>query len=323
MGDKVLHATRLEVFPALPAGLALGARVTRRVRLVCSFGCNLKGEQVSILDAEGNELAALTLTAFRDAKNESDEWNFTAPDEPASTVLTLAFDGCEGEAADHAASEAEVIIASGAGNATSLAVWGLPEPLIAGEAFRFRVGAKSSSGHSLAGCTIAVRDDKDTVVATAVLGEQPWAGTEDLHWVEVEAPAPPSPMRCSWAVQLDDLTALTVPHSGATVQFGFTAVPRPDSQLTVRVLNKEGGFGIAGAEIRIRAETAAGTVALFRGTTDEAGTAVVAAPSGRYRLVVWKPNYTIAPIEVVVGGDAEVALVADFTPKKKPEKIWM
>mgnify|MGYP003343211856 CR=1 FL=1 len=75
-------------------------------------------------------------------------------------------------------------------NTISLAVWDVPMPVVAGERFTMKVGAKSSAGHSLTHRKVEVCTAAGSVVASGVLGEAPLAGTEALYWTALEAPAP-------------------------------------------------------------------------------------------------------------------------------------
>ena len=63
-------------------------------------------------------------------------------------------------------------------------------PVVAGEKFAIKVGAKSSSGRALAGGRVEVSDAQGAVVASATLGDAPWPGTEALYWTALEVPAP-------------------------------------------------------------------------------------------------------------------------------------
>src|SRR5205823_2525686 len=73
-------------------------------------------------------------------------------------------------------------------HATSLAVWDNPSPIVIGETFRVKVGAKCSAACALKGKKIEIHDDTGAVVATAALGETPWEGTTALYWSSVEMP---------------------------------------------------------------------------------------------------------------------------------------
>src|SRR5258708_3926942 len=87
-------------------------------------------------------------------------------------------------------------------NKTSLAVWDVPMPVVAGEKFEVKVGAKSASKRKLAGCRVEISDAAGTVVASATLGEAPLAGTEALYWTALDVPAPAQHQVTEYAVRL-------------------------------------------------------------------------------------------------------------------------
>ncbi len=73
---------------------------------------------------------------------------------------------------------------------TSLAVWAIPSPVVTGQPFTIKVGAKSAAGCKLTGGRIAVRDEAGAVLASDVLGDTPWPGTSALYWSELTLVAP-------------------------------------------------------------------------------------------------------------------------------------
>ena len=86
-------------------------------------------------------------------------------------------------------------------NPISLAVWDVPMPVVAGEMFSIKAGAKSASGHSLAGHRVEVFDAAGVVVASGNLGETPLAGTEALYWTAIDVPAPATGQVTEYAVR--------------------------------------------------------------------------------------------------------------------------
>ncbi len=62
-------------------------------------------------------------------------------------------------------------------------------PVVAGETFSIKVGAKSASGRALAGVSRSATRS-GAVVASGTLGEAPWPETEALYWTALDVPAP-------------------------------------------------------------------------------------------------------------------------------------
>ena len=75
-------------------------------------------------------------------------------------------------------------------------------PVVAGERFTIKVGAKSASARALAGGRVEVCDATGTVVASGALGDAPWPGTEALYWTALDVPAPARPTVAEYAVRL-------------------------------------------------------------------------------------------------------------------------
>src|SRR5947207_3246769 len=99
---------------------------------------------------------------------------------------------------------------------TSLAVWDIPAAVAAGVHFTVKVGAKSSGGTPLGGCRVTVLDSDSAVVASGVLGAEPWQGTDALYWSEVELCAPQAPGLASLSARFDAVS-LDEPHDGASL----------------------------------------------------------------------------------------------------------
>ena len=112
----------------------------------------------------------------------------------------------------------------------SLTVWNVPMPVIAGEPFAVKVGAKSSAGRALSGCRVEVSDAAGSVVASGTLGNAPWAGTEALYWAALDVPAPR-------AGQAADYTVRCVPTDASSEavasRFSVTATEKPECTLSV------------------------------------------------------------------------------------------
>src|SRR5258707_950445 len=73
---------------------------------------------------------------------------------------------------------------------TSLAVWDIPAAAAAGEHFTVKAGVKSQGSAKLGGGRVEVLDGAGAVVASGVLGAEPWPGTDGLYWSEIELRAP-------------------------------------------------------------------------------------------------------------------------------------
>jgi hypothetical protein len=191
---------------------------------------------------------------------------------------------------------------------TSLAVWDIPTPA-AGERFRVKIGAKSSAGCALGGRRIEVLDG-DAVVASGVLGGEPWPETSALFWAEVEMPARQTPGPVALSVRFD-AAGLDEPHQGASSPFHVTVVARPDHILTVTVVC--GGIPVEDALVRLGP---------YRAATDASGRAAIKLAKGRYELHVWKTEYDTDPVPLVVDADASIEVEARALPPDDPDAVW-
>jgi len=193
---------------------------------------------------------------------------------------------------------------------SSLAVWDIPQAVAAGEHFSVKAGVKSSGGCALGGCRVTVLDADDVVVASGLLGMDPWQGTDALYWSEIELCAPPTPGLASLAVRFDAVS-LDEPHDGAAQRFSVAVVPTPEHTLTVTVAAADGP--VADAIVR------AGPIRVM---TDAEGRARLHLAKGRHELAVWKSGYEAPPVPLTVDADAAVRIEARTLPEENPDAIW-
>ncbi len=195
---------------------------------------------------------------------------------------------------------------------TSLAVWDIPSPVVMGQAFAIKAGAKSAGDFKLTGRTIEACDETGAVLAQGRLGDAPWPGTSALYWTELRLAAPDREGACLWSVRFA-AADVELPHDGAASNFSV-AVARPaEHRVTVKIREKDTANPVGDAEVRL---------GLYRATTDPAGTAAIAVPKGTYDLVVWKVGYDVPILSTEVAADCLVELEAAIVPEEDPEAIW-
>ena len=182
--------------------------------------------------------------------------------------------------------------------ATSLAVWDIPMPVIAGEKFAIKAGAKGASGR------VEVIGPDGAVVASAMLGQTPWPGTEALHWVALDLPAPSVAKAVNYAVRC----------GGAETWFSVVAAPKPDRTMTVQVTEQDSKEALGGVEIRLGP---------FHGRTDKAGRAEIKVCDGAYQLQLWRTAHISQPVPVNVTADASLALTMLHVPEEHPDARWV
>ena len=122
-----------------------------------------------------------------------------------------------------------------AANIISLAVWDTSLPVVAGETFAIKVGAKATDARALAGCRIAVSDTSGTVVASGVFGDAPWPGTEALYWTALSVPAPTVPHITAYQVRLADAPAEA---EAPATEFTVVAAAKPAHSVAVKITER-------------------------------------------------------------------------------------
>ena len=179
---------------------------------------------------------------------------------------------------------------------TSVAVWDVPMPVVAGESFPIKVGANAK------GATIEVSDGS-SVVASGTLGNTAWPGTDRLCWTELQMPAPKM-----------GVAQYTVRCGAAETWFSVTAAAEPACTLSVRVTEQNSKAAIDGVEIRLGP---------FHARTDKAGRAELRVCQDEYRLVLWKTAHIAQPQPIHVKSDVTLELTMVHVPEEHPDARWV
>ena len=213
---------------------------------------------------------------------------------------------------------------------TSIAVWGVPSPVVVNRRFAATVGVKCAAGCPLGGRRVVIRNAAGADVGHARVGETPEPGTSAMYAAKVTLEAPADEGVHAWTAAFDgaepdarawhDAVPVQDPapgHANATATFGFRTTGPPEHRVTVTVVDRDTETRVAGAEVR---------VGVYRGTTDASGQAHVAVHSGNYDLYVRKAGYKPHADSIpVVSGDVilEVAAVRVTDADLDDEQVWM
>jgi hypothetical protein len=197
------------------------------------------------------------------------------------------------------------------GQTISLAVWDVPLPVVAGERFSIKVGAKSGSGLALAGGRVEVSDAAGAVVASGALGDAPLAGTEALYWVALDVPAPREPDVAEYAVRFVPGDAA---HHAVASRFTVAAAAKPTHTLTVTITERDSKEALGGVEIR---------VGPFHARTDKTGRAELRVCKGNYQLQLWRTAHIAQPQPLAIDGDKAIALTMAHVPEEHPDARWV
>jgi carboxypeptidase family protein len=194
-------------------------------------------------------------------------------------------------------------------HAASLAVWDVPVAAPAGETFSVKAGVKSSGGVPLDGGRIELRDGAGAVMASGVLGDTLWPGSEALYWTEIALPSPEAPGTLTLTAHFDGQAI--EPHETTSSEFSINVVARAEHTLTVTV--EAQGAPLADAVVRLGP---------YRAPTDASGTAKVRLAKGQYDLVVWKTGYEMTATPIAVEADAAIAVATQPVPEESPDAVW-
>jgi hypothetical protein len=197
-------------------------------------------------------------------------------------------------------------------HAVSPAAWDNPSPVIVGETFRVKVGAKCAAGCALGGREVAICDETGARVGSGLLGESPWEGTTGLYWALVELAAPSELGIFSWSFTFVP-TELPTPHGSVSCAFSFVTVPPPVHVILLRVVEKGTQVPVDEAHVRLGP---------YRASTDPSGAATLAVAAGEHTLFVGKPGYDAETIRVDVRGDRHLQIEATRLPEENPDAYW-
>jgi len=310
--DPRTHPTSVALSRPPAAKVDAGTGIVLQVKVSCPYGCDLRGRVVNVMAPDGAVVAGSGLADFADNGNETTEFAFMAPDEVGEHSWTLVFPKHEAEGLVHEEGSLLITVKTTAHD-TSLAVWGVPSPIVIDHPFRIHVGATCSSGCDLQGKEIQICDETGASIARGKLGETPWDRTRGLYWTEIDLVAPAREGATSWSIRFAP-TELRLPHGGTSARFGFETVKPPRYSVTVKVVEKDAGTPVEDAQVRL---------GVYFACSDKTGLARVAMPQGTYSLDVLKTGYE-APSRVLdVNGDVTVEVELAVIPPENPDAHWL
>lgn len=178
-------------------------------------------------------------------------------------------------------------------HAVELTVWDVPSTTVAGERFKFAVGARCSAGCDLAGRELSIFDQEGSPAGTVKLGHDIWPGTEALYFAEVEASAPLEAGSHQWEAKIGGWDA-ELPHAPGSFPLIVRVVTAPDCEVTVRAVDREKQTPIKGARVVMHP---------YRAVTDDNGIARVRVARGQYDILVSGSQYMPACASVEVTAD--------------------
>jgi hypothetical protein len=300
------HRVNLEVVPPMPAELPVGTSVSFKVR-ASGTDADLRGARVEVA-ASGYLVATPALGEHGDGFTETAAIAVRAPATLGTYDLVIVFPRQQIGRDVFEVCELPIAFTT-VPHQTSVAVWGVVSPVVAGGRLVVTVGVKSAGGCELKGATVEIIDEAGTTMGRAWLGDTPWPGT-GLYWAEIALAAPARSGAHSWRAVFPAQEP-RLAHQASSAAFSFAVVSPPEHRLTVKVIEAEGAAPLAGVELALGP---------YRAATDAIGTARFDVPAGRFSLAVWKSGFEGAPIDVEVAGD--LALRVDMKRVPQEPAIW-
>jgi hypothetical protein len=311
-GNAAEHTVVLGLSEAAPLEVAAGTKFALPLRLACASGCDLSAVPITVTAPDGSTSQAEKL----DHKADGSDANvrriaLIAPRTIGEYAWRVSAGGHEVEGVRHEAKALDVAVKTKP-HSTSLAAWAIPSPIVAGQRFALKVGAKSAAGCELSGQRIEVLNERGAAIASGQLGPMPWPDTTALYWAELELTAPEEPGMFGWSVRFAP-SDLDLPHDGASSRFSIAIAPAPEHRLTVKVVEQTTSAPIADAWIRLGP---------YKAATSETGLVEIMMPKGKYDLYVWKAGYEAPEHSVAIDGDTVVEITATAVPEYNTDTAW-
>src|SRR5438128_5829232 len=152
------HLTSVALGRPPAAEVDAGTDVVLKVKVSCPHGCDLRERVINVMAPDGAIVATSRLAEFAGNVNETTEFAFIAPDEVGEYSWTVVFPKQEAEGLVQEEGSLSITVRTLAHD-TSLAVWGVPSPIVIDHPFRIQVGATCSAGCDLKGREIEICDE--------------------------------------------------------------------------------------------------------------------------------------------------------------------
>ncbi len=292
-----------------PLEAAAGSRITVRLRASCAAALDRSGIPVVVTAPDGSQ-ATHVFAEYDGEVSETGGIAFEVPPRVGEHVWRFVLQAHELGGIRYEDTVLTVSVRAKP-QTTSLAAWDIPSPIVTGERFTVKVGAKSAADSELKGRGVELLHG-GVVVARAVLGDAPWPGTAALYWAEVTLVAPAEEGIASWSVRFD-ARELDLPHEGASSSFSAAVVRPPEHKLTVKVIERDTARPVDAALVRLGA---------YRAETGRSGLAEIQLPRGRYELNIWKAGFDIAPTTLDFERDVSIEIKAMAVPEEDPDARW-
>lgn len=216
-------------------------------------------------------------------------------------------------------------------HAREIVVWDVPGPLERGAGLTIKVGVRCEAACRPDAWQVEVHDDTGRVLASAVLGDEPWPGTAALYHAALELDAPATEGLHVWTVVAPadgaapdsqgepagpartGAESATVGHGHASAELMLRVVPAPECRLTVIAVDRERQTPVAGARVVLHP---------YRALTDARGVAEIGLPRGPYRLFVSGRGYLPFRNDGELTADATIRAELDLDRGPSDAELW-
>jgi len=303
--DTDLHQVTISMVTEPPSELNPGVFTTVKVRVSCSSACNLTGQNVRIVDQDGEILKETKLIIPSGAAFDTDPVVLKVPTAPGEYTWSAIYPEQEKDGISHQQAALTFSFTIRPEHPTNIVIWDVDSPVVTGSRFKAKVGVKCSAGCVLADKTIKIFNQQEELVGTEKLGWDPLPETSSLYWTEVELQAPEQEGYYTWSVKFTEAEENTE-HLEAVATFGFRVVNQPDCTLTLEVRDKENGEPIKNASVILHP---------YRTKTDENGEAKLAVSQGKYQLFVTRDDkYELHKETIEVFSDLKLKIELSVRP---------
>ena len=302
------HETDIQMVLAPSKEVYAATDVPLQVKVCCAEQCDLQGGQVRISNENGDVVQDVKLALFDGQANTTDEFIVKMPVEPGSYTWTALFMPHESKEIEHQSSSVifDLVVKP---HKILISVWGIPSPVIKGQQFLIKVGAKCSAGCSVAGLPYVIENAEHGQVASGKLGDQILPQTSNTYWSEQELDAPPEEGIYRWTAGFET-SRLELRHETSPKQFTFYADNPPEHVVTIEVVDKSRNIPVKGASIFLRPR---------RTSSDEHGIAEIQAAEGEYQLYVSCDHYV--PFQATVQVTGNIVIKAELIYNPDPYAI--
>lgn len=253
------------------------------------------GTEVVFLDQGDTEVGRSELLEMGDGLVQSQPLTADAPIAPGEHRWTAVFDAGEAEEADAEPPVLDFAVVVQP-HTISLTVWDGPSAVEAGEPFSLTLGIKCPCGCDSRSWPFSVVDPSGREAASGLLGDEPWPGTDGLHYARVALKAPEAVGQHEWTITARAPDG-PVPHAARTARFVLNAVPRPEFTMRIEAVDAVTGQPVDRAKVVVHP---------YRTFTDELGTATLRLPRGRFTVFVSGKQYFAFKAEGEVAGDTTI-----------------